>query len=72
MNAKIKITKDVRLEDITIGKHNLLEIFDLLHSKITVCVREISIQNQSENPDYTDIDSPLHGALNIIEEIIGS
>ena len=71
MDAKITITKDVSFNEIKIGKYNLTEILDLIYRKTNETVLNISIENQSETPDYTDIDSPLHGILNLIEEIRG-
>jgi hypothetical protein len=69
MKAKISLTKEVSFNEIKIGKYNLEEILNLIHDKANKVILNISFENQSDNPDYTDIDSPLHGILNLIEEI---
>ena len=71
MNAKVTITKDVRFNEIVIGDYTLSEILNIIHTKTTECLQNISIENQSETPNFTDIDAPLHGVLNLIEQVRG-
>ncbi|MFA5432745.1 MAG: hypothetical protein WC319_07730 [Candidatus Paceibacterota bacterium] len=71
MNAKVTITKDVRFNEIVIGDYTLSEILNIIHTKTTECLQNISIENQSEKPNFTDIDAPLHGVLNLIEQVRG-
>ena len=71
MNAKVTITKDVRFNEIVIGDYTLSEILNIIHTKTTECLQNISIENQSKKPNFTDIDAPLHGVLNLIEQVRG-
>lgn len=71
MNAKVTITKEVSFNEIAIGDYTLSEVLNIIHSKTTECLQNISIERQKENPDYTDIDSPLCGVLNLIEQVRG-
>ena len=71
MKAKVTLKDEINFTEIVIGGYTLSEILKVIHSKTTECVQNISIENQKDNPNYTDIDSPLHGVLNLIESIRG-
>lgn len=71
MNAKVTITKDVRFNEIVIGDYTLSEILNIIHTKTAECLQNISIENQSETPNFTDIDAPLYGVLKLIEQVRG-
>lgn len=59
----------VDFDDIKIGNQSLADILQTIHDKVQQVVQDISIESQSENPDYSDIDAPLHGVLDLIENI---
>ena len=71
--AKVKINTELPFNEIFFGKgddlYDLSELLAIIHSKATDCLQNISIQRQSENPNLEDIDSPLHGILNLIEKV---
>lgn len=69
MEGKVTITKDINFNEIIIGDSNLSEILYQIHKRTLRCLQDISIERQKENPDFTDIDAPLHGVLNLIEKI---
>ena len=72
MRTKIIIpsqTLDLNLSDLKIGSKDLHEILREIHKKVLEVVTDISLESQSDNPNYSDIDAPLHGVLNILEEL---
>ena len=71
MNAKVTMTKYLNLDEIQIGEYTLSDILDLIHKETTECLQNISIERQKDIQDFTDIDSPLHYVLNLIEEVRG-
>ncbi len=75
MKAKVKINAELSFDEIVLGKeddlYNLSGLLGIIHSKVTDCLQDISIQRQSENPKLEDIDSPLHSVLNLIEKVRG-
>jgi hypothetical protein len=72
MKAIINVEQELYLSDIMIGEKSISVILSDLHKKISRCVMDISIESQSDNPNYTDIDSPLHSALSEIEKLLGN
>lgn len=73
--AKVKINTELPFNEIFFGKgddlYDLSGLLAIIHSTVTDCLQDISIQRQSENPNLEDIDSPLHGVLNLIEKVRG-
>jgi hypothetical protein len=73
--AKVEINTELPFNEIFLGKgddfYNLLGLLSMIHRKVSDCLQDISIQRQSENPNLEDIDSPLHGVLNLIEKVRG-
>lgn len=65
--AKITAPQNVKLSEIVIGSYTLDGVLKFIHNQVTTCIMEISLQNQSSSPDLTDIDSPLHDVLKMIE-----
>lgn len=69
MKGKIKIEKEVDFNQIIVGKYKLSEIFKIIEKNTINVIQEISIQNQSDIPNYVDIDTPLYRILNLLEEL---
>jgi len=69
MRAKVKMSADMYFHEVKIGDTDLQSILIEIHQKVQQVVMGISIENQSENPNYEDIDAPLHGVLNLIEKL---
>ncbi len=69
MKAEITITNEFSFDEVKIGDKTLEDILREIHNEARKCLLEFYIQSQSENPDYEDIDTPLHRILNIIEDI---
>jgi hypothetical protein len=75
MKAKVKINTELNFDDIIFGKdddiYNLSGLLAIIHSKVTDCIQDISIQRQSEYHNLDDIDVQLYSILNLIEKIQG-
>ncbi len=71
MKAKVIVESEIDFSEVIIGDYTLSEILRRIHSKTSECVQNISIESQRSDPDYIDIDSPLHEVLNFIESIRG-
>lgn len=69
MNATIKIENKLSLTEIMVKDESIAKILKNIHSDILECVQDISLERQKETPNYEDIDSPLHRALNKIESL---
>lgn len=70
MKARVKINSEIDIENIMLGEKSLYGVLKEIHSKVANVISEISIQNQSENPNFEHIDVPLHSVLNRIEVIL--
>lgn len=71
MKAKVTLKTEIDFSEVIIGDYTLSEIFKEIYSRTIECVQNISLENQKSDPDFTDIDCPLHGVLNLIENIRG-
>ena len=71
MKARVELTKEISFDKIWIGDITLSEMFAMIHSDATACIQNISIERQSNNPNYEDIDSPIYSILNLIEQTRG-
>lgn len=71
MKAKVTLKDEIDFSEIIIGDYTLSEILKVIHSKTTECIQNISLENQKNNPNFIDIDCPLHGVLSLIENIRG-
>lgn len=71
MKAEIKIDAKIGLDEIKIGKSNLLEILNRIEQSSIQIIHNLSVEKNSETPDYSDIDAPCYSILNLIKEIRG-